>query len=56
MTHMKLFVQLIEAIRLIAWHVKEITKDKEAQYELLSVMNACDERRKACLIEQKKEA
>ena len=56
MTHMEMFIQITEDIRLIAWHVKEITKDKEAQYELLSVMNACDERRKACLVEQKKEA
>ena len=56
MTQMEMFIQITEDIRLIAWHVKEITKGREAQCELLSVMAACDERRKACLVEQKKEA
>ena len=35
--------RVLEMVRLAMWHTREVSKDKEAKYELTSGINECDE-------------
>ena len=40
--------RVLEMVRLAMWHTREVSKDKEAKYELTSGINECDELTKIC--------